>query len=49
MGCPNTFEQRRTELQGFKAAVGSDESVSDDEVVKSFLDLVEPDVGSDCR
>lgn len=49
MGCPNTFEHRRAELQIFKAAAGSDDSVSDDEVVKSFLDLVEPDGGSDCR
>ncbi len=50
MGSPNAFEFRRAELQDLKAAEGSGETASsDEEVVKSYLDLVEPDSGSERR
>ena len=41
MGCENAFEHRRSELNVLRDNAGN-KSVSDDEVVESFLDSVDP-------
>lgn len=46
MGCPYSFEFRRNELQGLRTRLQqqprSEVCVGDDEVVDSFLSLVDP-------